>query len=208
MTTADDPNLPSLSTIDDWRQLTGFFCIIEMLNVLSPETYQAREHVPCFVEITPETALLKCDINKLTLDERQSMCYARGLAHHAIEVLSNRFEQDGDVRKKYRTDFFGPSLAYRLVQISAAFEVARERELKETNGMPTGIHKYPEHFKLQLQWIAGADIHFMNLHEKFASCCTGLIDMSWEGAHKGVRFVEKKRAPVPGTQFLFLDVVS
>ncbi|RXW11671.1 hypothetical protein EST38_g14184 [Candolleomyces aberdarensis] len=132
-------DLPRLTTAEDWRVLSSFFCLIKLLNVVTRSTY-------CPIKLpnrlAQETNHISLDQNQLSIDERQDMVWARGLIGQSMPVLSGRYGFD------FEADLFDPMLAYYAVYIKTSFESAHP----SPNTLFAEPYVY-EMFQQQLQWV-------------------------------------------------------
>lgn len=142
----EDPNLPRLDTDADWIALSAFFCVIKLLNVLSPQTYQPGAQNLKVLQPS-SMALQKFDANALSAQERRDMVWGRGLLQQTITVLSHRHSFD------VKTLLLEPMLGHYVFHINRAF---RGLYLPNKSPATSAIFHHQEVrdiFHHQVQWV-------------------------------------------------------
>ncbi|RXW12111.1 hypothetical protein EST38_g13742, partial [Candolleomyces aberdarensis] len=124
----DDPNLPRLETAEHWIALSAFFCLIELLNVLSISTYRVSQQIPFGAE-------------------RRDMVWGRGLLGQSMPTLSKRYGFN------FKEDLFEPMLGHYIFHIETVFAdtYPPDSPIAHTN---TFFRPYVRNvFTQQLKWV-------------------------------------------------------
>ncbi|TEB27202.1 hypothetical protein FA13DRAFT_1795013 [Coprinellus micaceus] len=98
---AGSPHFPPLETAEDWNDLGGLFCLVEMLNVFHSASYKP---------LTTEERLLLSDVNCVTSQQRTAFVYARGLVTEAIRSIHNTAEPHAT----FASQVFYPLLSWHV----------------------------------------------------------------------------------------------
>lgn len=134
-------HLPLLESACDWENLCALFVIMELLNVLSGETYKcsstlqtkldnlntnkkgkgtARSHAKAKQALDAELNSERAkDVNRLTEYQRMMFVTGRGLAQHSVNSLV-----DQTTGRSFREDVFVPMMASTLLHLRKGFELS------------------------------------------------------------------------------------
>ncbi|KAF5339879.1 hypothetical protein D9611_009048 [Ephemerocybe angulata] len=170
-------DLPVLSTKEDFIRLACFFCMIELANVLSPETYACSSVT--FPGISSSKAFTACDINAVPDATRRSFAYSRGLLTQTLKVLSLQIPfRSGN----FTSTIYQPTLAWTALQIRLAFDALNpppgSKEIIKDH--PFGQPYARDMFRQQLSWVVEANPDVQAAYDTFAMKCQEPTSLRWD----------------------------
>ncbi|KAF6746711.1 hypothetical protein DFP72DRAFT_855069 [Ephemerocybe angulata] len=171
-------DLPSFNSKEDILVLCSFFCMIELANLLSFDTYRPSSS-PNTLGPSDVENHIRYDSNAVSEPARRQFSCGRGFLSQVLDILPSRIPI---IRGDIKSTVYEPMLAWTLLQIRLGFDAMYPAPgIQDVIDNPIfGQPIIRDVFRQQLSWILEANGSVKKAYDQFALTCLTPSTLRWD----------------------------